>query len=74
MEQKKKHFPPIISLDYISIKEEQEGSLRLEKGCSYNTSKISGFLFRLSPKMLNYFLFKMKNKNFIWLQKKDGKE
>lgn len=43
--EEKKHFPPIISLDYISIKEELEGSLRIEKGCSCNTLKITVFFY-----------------------------
>lgn len=45
MEGKKTHFLLIISLDYISIKEELEGSLRIEKGRFCNTLKLLFFFF-----------------------------
>lgn len=69
-----KHFLPIISLDYISIREELAGSLRIEKGHSCNTPKIAVFFFfqlKLVPQILSSFVFKMKNKKlYLTVEKK----
>lgn len=72
--EEKKHFPPIISLDYISIKEELEGSLRIEKGCSPNTLEFAAFLLRLSLKILSCFFVEDEKQKLYRTVEKRGKE
>lgn len=74
--EEKKHFPPIISLDYIFISNSWGFPLESRRAHSAYTTKITVFFFffslRLGLKFLGRFLIKIRNKNFIWLQKKGG--
>ena len=56
---------------WLYFMRELEGSFRIVKGHFCNTLKLLFFFFflRLAPQILSSFLFKMKNKNFIWLQR-----